>query len=49
MDGDFGAVTVESALNERVVVLVCGAVPQLGELKMVHHDGGPVVCCDGCY
>ena len=49
MDGDVGAATVEGALNERVVVLVCGVVPQLGEFELGHHDGAPEVCCNGCY
>ena len=36
-----GAPTVEGALNERVLVLVCGVVPQLSEFELSHHGGAP--------
>lgn len=44
MNGDVGAPTVEGALDERVLVLVGGVVPQWGDFELGH---AALVCFDG--
>ena len=36
MDGDVGAPTVKGALDESVLILVGGVVPQPGHFELVH-------------